>query len=116
MNTHVNVDEVLKTFGVKYVFIESGHHSIIERIEAVGFESDEEASLLANPPKFWCELSWGSADEDRFDAATNAFGETLGEAMKGCLDLFVSLVREGNETYVEIAQHFGIHEKILRDS
>ncbi len=78
------VDSWLDRCGVKYVFIESGDASILNKCEEIGINYSPEY-------KFWCELSWGSGvhEEDEFDFAFNGFGKSLGEAMLDCMNAFV---------------------------
>lgn len=106
-----DLDVVLQIYGVKYVFVESGKLSIAAKISEIYGDS------IPNPidanAKYWCEISWGSGEEDMFDLAVNSFGNTLGEAIRGCLTFFQLLVKEGDEGYVAIAKHFNIHQLIM---
>lgn len=102
------LDAMLKEFGVKYIFTESGEHAIKEKCEEHGLDVNDYQGCL-----YWCELSWGHGD-DKYDFAYNAFGKTLGEAMDSCLCTFWADVITGKEEQVAAAKEFGVYEKLLR--
>ncbi len=108
---HSNIDSTLKTYGVKYSFTESSPGSIQDKIDEI-FGQDK------NPfdvnPTHWCELSWGSdVYEDRFDAAVNAFGLSINDAIENALNDFCTYVMEGEEKYVEIAKFHDVYDSIM---
>lgn len=103
------IDAMLKEFGVKYVFVESGDLAIKEKCEEQGLDVNDYPGCL-----YWCELSWGAGEDDKYDFAYNAFGKTLGEAMDSCLEGFRAAVIFQKEEQVAAAKEFGVYEKLLR--
>lgn len=101
---YTNNDQVMDSFGVQLVFIESGKYHIRDKIEEIYGDENPYDGL----PKFWCELSWGSGTQSEFDAAVNAFGNTLDEAIQNCLDYFLELVQKEAQPYAQIAKRFNI--------
>lgn len=101
------LDQIMETYGVKYVFIESGELHIKDRCE--------ECDMPYDPAyKFWCELSWGSAvEDDEFDFAYGNFGTTVTEAMNNCLMMFCKEVKSDEfSDQAVIARRKGIYEEI----
>ena|ERR1700733_8242869 len=101
---NTNLNYLTTKLGVKYIFIESGEHAILNKIKEIG---DSNLFKMFPFPNFWCELSWGS-DPDIFDAAVDAFGLSPDEAISNCINLLFDLIEDQNETFVAIAKHFNI--------
>lgn len=108
-----NLDTILANYGIKYIFVESGSLAIKDKCEEIGIDPSE-----CTNANYWCELSWGSDDEDKYDFAYNEFGKTLGEAIVQCLIAFNEHVRQGgenNKQQVGAAKDVGIYEYIMGD-
>jgi hypothetical protein len=78
-----NLDTIIKEYGIKYVFVESGRFSIEQKCNELDISPNDYPTAM-----FWCELSWGSGGDDGYDFAYNSFGDTLGEAIENCLNDF----------------------------
>lgn len=102
------LDAILSEFGIKYVFVESGDLAIADKRDEAGLDSD-----YCPKAKYWCELSWGAGEDDKYDFAYNDFGETLGEAIGFCLNAFQSDVRDGKKQQVDAAKDAGIYDKLI---
>jgi hypothetical protein len=111
-----NVDEVTKAYGVKHVFIESGKYAILNKVDEFGDDFDIKSIMINGVmPTYYCQFSWGCGDEedgDIFDAGVASFGSSVDDAIQNCIKDFESLVKEDDETYVEIAKHFNIYHII----
>lgn len=82
----MNIDQIMKELGVKYIFVESGEAAIRTKCE----EQDIPFETVFNENDktfFWVELSWGSCD-DEFDFAFNNFGTSFDQAFKRCTEAF----------------------------
>lgn len=86
----MSIDVTIKKYGIKYMFVESGEHSIRRKCEEIGLTDSE----IDPDWHYWCELSWGSGcnEEDQFDFAFNEFGKTFGQAFGACINAFRSAV------------------------
>lgn len=101
----LSLDDLIKRYGIKYIFVESGMASTISKCEEHGLDVGEAKF-------FWCELSWGSGD-DEFDFAYSCFADTLGEAIGECINMFQTDVRDGESEMVRAAKLYGIYEEIV---
>jgi hypothetical protein len=110
-NTFSNLDKIIKDYGIKYIFIESGDAAIRSKLKEIG-DKTLTGLILKNKENYWCELSWGSGDDDdMFDFAVNAFGTSLGQAIQFCLNDFHSFFNEKHPCAVKIAEHFNIAKR-----
>jgi hypothetical protein len=75
-DTLKNLDIIIKQYGIKYVFVESGRLSVEQKCNELNINPNDYPTAM-----FWCELSWD-------DFAYNSFGNTLGEAIQNCLNNF----------------------------
>ena len=101
----LSLDHLIAHYGIKYIFVESGMASTEAKCEEHGLDKSE-AKL------FWCEVSWGSGD-DEFDFAYNCFADTLGEAIGECINMFQTDVRDGESEKVRAAKLHGIYEELV---
>ncbi|MCK9567524.1 hypothetical protein M0R72_01080 [Candidatus Pacearchaeota archaeon] len=103
-----SLDTIVKEYGIKYVFVESGRSSVEQKCIELAINPNDYPDA-----KFWCELSWGSGDGDKYDFAYNSIGDTLGEAIQNCLDDFQSAVRCQYPDQVNAAKDAGIYSKLI---
>lgn len=83
-----NIDEILNLLGVKTILLQYDYDFEIQKEKAFG------GPLKA----FVCELSWGNGDDgDETDFATWSNGDSPGEAMQRCVDMFIDLVKRGDK-------------------
>lgn len=109
----MDIDQTLDSFGVKYIFIESGPAAIKSKWEEFSIDASEAGRYLE---RYWVELSWGSGDKDQFDFAFNSFGNSVGEAVHNCLNMFKDQIKNGASDcgyYVKAAKHHGIYKSIM---
>ncbi len=107
-DTLKNLDIIIKQYGIKYVFVESGRLSIEQKCNELDINPNDYPTAM-----FWCELSWGSGGDDGYDFAYNSFGDTLGEAIENCLNDFKSAVLAGgldNDDQVNAARDLRIFQ------
>lgn len=106
-NTFNDLDIIIKQYGIKYVFVESGRLSIEKKCEELGLNPDDYPNA-----NFWCELSWGSCG-DKYDFAYSYIGNTLGDAIGQCLDHFKMDVLDQMEDQVNAAKDAGVYQKLI---
>jgi hypothetical protein len=101
---------MIKEYGIKYVFVESGRLSVELKCKNIGLNLNDYPTA-----NFWYELSWGAGGDDKYDFAHYSFGDTLGEAIKNCLNYFQSAVRNQQPNHVSAAKDAGIYQKLMGD-
>lgn len=94
-----NLDEILEKLGIKYIYL----------IYDFNFKEQISHGLESDYLPFFCEISWGSGDDDYpVEFAINDNGKTPGEALQKCIDYFFTLIKRGYEPAVEIANVYNI--------
>lgn len=93
----LNLDDTLNRLGVKYIYLTSDYE-FKEQIDR-----DHEAPYK----KYFCELSWGTGIEPAdfpIDFATNASGDTPGEAIQNCINILYTCIKDKYEPALEVAR------------